>query len=164
MLYKVPKSVFMKSYLKISIILVLFSFSQIISPFAAVANTENLTMNDSLQLNVKTKNPLTDNQPVARISLPGKNMIKRADNEMHRNMKSDLAGYKLINYIELEITEADKVITNEFYKSFQLSFGTDLKKSDLSIDYTFKAENISNLYLNLHDIDNQMNKRFYSSN
>jgi hypothetical protein len=91
-------------------------------------------------------------------------MIKRADNEMHRNMKSDLAGYKLVNYVELEITEADKVITNEFYKSFQLSFGTDLKKSDLSIDYTFKAENISNLYLNLHDIDNQMNKRFYSSN
>jgi len=154
----------MKSYLKISLILVIFSFSQIISPFAAVANTENHTLNDSLQLSVKTKNPLTDNQPVARISLPGKNMIKRADNEMHRNMKSDLAGYKLVNYIELEITEADKVITNEFYKSFQLSFGTDLKKSDLSIDYTFKAENINIHYLNFHDIDNQMNKRFYSSN
>lgn len=154
----------MKSYLKISFILVIFSFSQIITPLTAVANTENLTLNDSLQLNVKTKNPLADNQPVARISLPGKNMIKRADNEMHRNMKSDLAGYKLVNYIELEITQADKEITNDFYKSFQLSFDHDLKKSDLSIDYTFKAENISNMYLNIHDIDNQINKRFYSSN
>lgn len=154
----------MKSYLKISFTLAILSICQFISISSAVADTENHFLNDSLQLNVRQLNSFTDNQPAARISLPGKNMIKRADNEMHRNMKSDLAGYKISNSVDLEITDADKIITSDFFKSFQLSFGSDIKKSDLSIDYTFKAENISNLYFNLQDIDNQINKRFYSSN
>jgi hypothetical protein len=155
----------MKSYLKISFILVFLSFSHFISFSAAVAHTDNQLLNDSIQIIGKQLNQLTDNQPVARISLPGKNMIKRADNEMHRNMKSDLAGYKLLNHIDLEITDADNLITNEFYKSFQLSIGSDVKKSDLSIDYIFKAENIkSSYFMNLQEIDNQINKRFYSSN
>ncbi len=165
MLYKVPKLVFMKSYLKISFILVFLSLSQLLSISAAVAHAENQLLNDSLQINGKQLNLVSDNQPLARISLPGKNMIKRADNEMHRNMKSDLAGYKLLNLIDLEITDADNNITNEFYKSFQLSIGSDVKKSDLSIDYFFKAENIkSSYFLNFQEIDNQINKRFYSSN
>jgi hypothetical protein len=155
----------MKSYLKISFILVFLSFSHFISISAAVAHTNNQLLNDSIQIIGKQLNQLTDNQPVARISLPGKKMIKRADNEMHRNMKSDLAGYKLLNHIDLEITDADNLITNEFYKSFQLSIGSDVKQSDLSIDYIFKAENIkSSYFLNLQEIDNQINKRFYSSN
>lgn len=154
----------MKSYLKISFILAILSISQFISISTAVADTENDLLNDSLQVNGKQLNSFTDNQPAARISLPGKNMIKRADNEMHRNMKSDLAGYKILNSVDIEITDADKTITSDFFKSFQLSFGSDMRKGDLSIDYTFKAENISSLYLNLQEIDNQVNKRFYSSN
>lgn len=154
----------MKSYLKISFILAILSISQFISISSALADTENQLLNDSLQINGRQLNPLTDNQPLARISLPGKNLIRRADNEMHRNMKSDLAGYKISNSVDLEISDADKIITNDFYKSFQLSFGSDMKKGDLSIDYTFKAENISSLYFNLQEIDNHVNKRFYSSN
>jgi hypothetical protein len=155
----------MKSYFKISFILVILSFSQFISISSPIALTENNLLNDSMQINGKQMNVLGDNQPLAKISLPSKNMIKRADNEMHRNMKSDLAAYKLFNHIEIEITDADKTITNEFFKSFHLSIGSDLKKSDLLMDDAFKAENInSKLFLNFQEIDNQMNKNFYLSN
>lgn len=155
----------MKSYLKISFILVISSFSQFVSISAPIVFNQSNLVNDSLQTNGKQTNVLDDNQPLAKISLPSKNMIKRADNEMHRNMKSDLAAYRLFNNIEIEITDADKTITNEFYKSFQLSIGTDLMKSDLIIDYSFKAENInSKLFLNFQKIDNQVNNSFYSSN
>ena len=165
MLYKVPKLVFMKSYFKISFILVIFSFSQLISFSTPIANIENNLVNDSIQINGKQMILLADNQPLAKISLPSKNMIKRADNEMHRNMKSDLAAFKLLNYFENEITDADRAITSDFYKSFQLSIVTDLMKSDLLMDDSFKAENInSKLFINFQEVDNHITKRFYSSN
>ncbi len=155
----------MKSHLKISFILVILSLNQLISITPALAHSENHLLNDSLQPNGKHLNLLTDNLPLAKISLPSKNMIKRADNEMHRNMKSDLAAYKLLNYIDIEITEADKRITSDFYKSFQLTIVTDLMKGDLLMDNSFKAENInSNLFLNFQVADNYINTRFYSSN
>jgi hypothetical protein len=80
-------------------------------------------------------------------------------------MKSDLAAFKLLNYFENEITDADRAITSDFYKSFQLSIVTDLMKSDLLMDDSFKAENInSKLFINFQEVDNHINKRFYSSN
>lgn len=155
----------MKSYFKISFILVILSLSQLIGISSPIAVPDINLVNDSMQLNRKQLNLLTDNKPMAKISLPSKNMIKRADNEMHRNMKSDLAAYKLFYYSENEITDADKTITNEFFKSFHLSIGSDLKKSDILMDDSFKAENInSKLFFNFQEIDNQMNKSFYLSN
>ena len=155
----------MKSYFKISFILVILSLSQLISISSPIAVPDINLVNDSMHINGKQMNVLADNQPLAKISLPSKNMIKRADNEMHRNMKSDLAAYKLFNYSEIEITDADRTITSDFYKSFQLTIVTDLMKSDILIDDSFKAENInSKLFLNFQEIDNQMNKSFYLSN
>jgi hypothetical protein len=70
-----------------------------------------------------------------------------------------------LNYFENEITDADRAITSDFYKSFQLSIVTDLMKSDLLMDDSFKAENInSKLFINFQEVDNHINKRFYSSN
>lgn len=153
----------MKSCIKISIILLSFLFIQSIhvNPVFALSTGSNIF--DSLQ--PLSKNFVyNDNLPAGKISLPGKDMIKRADNEMHRNMKNDLIGLQFSNKIIPSISASDVEITNNFYLSNQITFSYNSVIGDEMMSNSFYAEHINFPYNKLVlTADYQINKMFYLS-
>ncbi len=153
----------MKSSMKISIILLMLMFIQLGAVNFTLANSVRIEMNDSLQPLVKFSS-YSENIPAGRISLPGKEMIRKADNEMHRNMKNDLIGIQVTNKIDNKINTSDKEITKNFFLTYQIAISYNTTLADEFMTNTFQAEHINTRYLNsaLY-ADYQMNKMFYSS-
>lgn len=153
----------MKSCIKISIILLSFLFIQSVHVNPVFALSTGSYKNDSLQ--PLSKNFVyNDNLPAGKISLPGKDMIKRADNEMHRNMKNDLIGLQFSNKINPSISASDVEITNNFYLSNQITFSYNSVIGDEMMSNSFYAEHINLPYNKLAlTADYQINKMFYLS-
>lgn len=129
----------------------------------ALANSVRIEMNDSLQPLAKVPY-YSENLPTGRISLPGKEMIKKADNEMHRNMKNDLIGIQVINKLDKKINTSDEEITKDFFLSYQITFYYNTTLADEIMTSSFHAEHINTSYLNSAlQADYQINKMFYSS-
>ena len=153
----------MKSSIKISIILFSILFINSIHVNAVFAHPTGYYRNDSLQ-------PLSkhfvynDNLPAGKISLPGKDLIKKADNEMHRNMKNDLIGVQFSNKIIPSISASDLEISRDFYLSNQIAFSYNSVIGDDIMTNSFYAEHI-NMPLNKLALtaDYQINKMFYLS-
>jgi len=122
-----------------------------------------LYKNDSLQP-VSKNFVYNDNLPAGKISLPGKEMIKKADNEMHRNMKNDLIGLQFSNKINPSISASDIEISKDFYLSNQIKFSDNSVIGDEMMTNSFYAEHINFSYNKLAlTADYQINKMFYSS-
>ena len=153
----------MKSFIKISIILLSFLFIQSVHVNPVFALSTGSYINDSLQ--PLSKNFVyNDNLPAGKISLPGKDMIKRADNEMHRNMKNDLIGLQFSNKINPSISASDLEISNDFYLSNQITFSYNSVTGDEMMNNSFYAEHINLPYNKLAlTADYQINKMFYLS-
>lgn len=153
----------MKSCIKISIILLSFVLIQSIHVNPVFALSTVLYKNDSLQP-VSKNFVYNDNLPAGKISLPGKEMIKKADNEMHRNMKNDLIGLQFSNKINPSISSSDLEISNYFYLSNQITFSYNSIIGDEIMSNSFYAEHINMSYLKTTLLaDFQMNKMFYLS-
>jgi hypothetical protein len=153
----------MKSCIKISFILLSFLFIQSVHVNAVFALSTNLYRSDSVQ--PLSKNFLyNDNLPAGKISLPGKDMIKKADNEMHRNMKNDLIGLQFSNKINPVISASDLEISNDFYLSNQIPFSYSSVFGDEMMTNLFYAEQINFSFDKLVlTADYQINKMFYLS-
>ena len=105
-----------------------------------------------------------DNLPAGKISLPGKDMIKKADNEMHRNMKNDLIVLQFSNKINPSISAPDVEISKDFYLSNQIKFSNNSVIADEMMTNSFYAEHINFSYNKLAlTSDYQINKMFYLS-
>lgn len=153
----------MKTCTKIAFILLTLLFIQPSQVNLAFAHADHLSFNDSLQPLTKTV-LFTDNLPAGKISLPGKTMVKIADNEIHRNMKNDLMGVQISSININQMADADLEITKDFYLSNHLVFTNNSLIGDEIITNSFYAThiNLSNAKSVLH-ADLQINKTFFSS-
>lgn len=153
----------MKSCIKISIILLSFLIIQSVHVNTVFALSTGSYKNDSLQ--PLSKNYVyNDNLPAGKISLPGKDMIKKADNEMHRNMKNDLIVLQFSNKINPSISAPDVEISKDFYLSNQIKFSNNSVIADEMMTNSFYAEHINFSYNKLAlTSDYQINKMFYLS-
>ena len=162
MLYKIPKNSFMKQIIRKSLLLISITLCQFIDLNPAFAKSSSFTIKDSLQVAASKFN---DNAPLGKISIPDKNMIRKADNEMHRNMKADLAEARAMTKILSAFTSADLNIHADFFNNFLIEVPKISLVSDNEISIQFTAENINTLKLSeLQSADLQINKDFYSSN
>lgn len=151
----------MKQIIRKSLLLISITFCQFIDLNPAFAKSTTLIFNDSLQVATSKFN---DNAPLGKISIPDKNMIRKADNEMHRNMKADLAESSAMIKNLAGFTPADLTIHTDFFNNFLIEVPNYTEVSDNEISSLFTAENIKTL--NSKDIqiaDIQINKSFYSS-
>lgn len=152
------KHIFKKSLLLFSITLCQFSG---LNP--VFATNGNLNLNDSLLVSSSITR-LNENAPLGKISIPDKNMIRKADNEMHRNMKADLAEAKSMMKVLRELTPSDLNIHADFFNNFSIALPSNPEKSDVTISAYFSAENINVRNINSTQMgDLQINKDFYSS-
>lgn len=153
----------MKFCIKISTILFSFLFIQSVHVNPVFALSTGSYKNDSLQP-ISKSFLYNDNLPAGKISLPGKDIIKKADNEMHRNMKNDLIGLQFSNKINPSITTSDLEITKDFFLSNQIMFSYNSVVGDEIMSNSFYAEHI-NFSLNklVLTADYQINKMFYLS-
>ncbi|MFZ9588905.1 MAG: hypothetical protein ACO28V_04175, partial [Chitinophagaceae bacterium] len=87
-----------------------------------------------------------------------------ADNEIHKNMKADIAEAKAMMKTLAGLTPADLNIHTDFFKSFFIEIPNYTVVSDNEISNQFSAENINAINLkNIQISDLQINKQFYSS-
>ena len=141
----------------------MISLCQFIDLNPVYANTGDLTVNDSLLVN-STNSRINENAPLGRISIPDRKMIRKADNEMHRNMKADIAEAKTMMKILRNITASDLTINAYFYNNFLIGLPNNLVDADDTMSAYFTAENINGLNIKSVQIaDLQMNNNFYSS-
>ncbi len=151
----------MKQIIRKSLLLISITLCQFIDLNPAFAKSTTLISNDSLQV-ATTK--FNDNAPLSKISIPDKNMIRKADNEMHRNMKADLAEAREMMKILGGLTPADLNIHTDFFNNFLIEVPNYTEVSDNEISIQFSAENIKSLNSKSMQIaDLQINKDFYSS-
>lgn len=151
------KHIFKKSFLLLSICL-----CQFIDLNPVFAKTNTLQLNDSLLI-ASTSKRFNENAPVGRISTPDRNMIKKADNEMHRNMKADLAEAEAMKKILRDLTPADLNIHADFFNNFLIVLPSNLAEGDDTISSFFTAENINTLNnKSIQQADLQINNNFYS--
>ena len=161
MLYNIPKNSFMKQIIKKSLLLISITLCQFIDLQPAFAKSTSFTFKDSLQVAASKFN---ENVPLGKISIPDKNMIRKADNEMHRNMKADLAEARAMMKILSALTPADLNIHADFFNNFLIEVPKITLVSDNEISIQFTAENINTINLiDLQSADLQINKDFYSS-
>lgn len=154
----------MKHTIKKSLFLFTLIFCQFIYLKPVFAKNVNLNLNDSL-LMASTNAHNHENVPVSKISLPDRNMIKKADNEMHRNMKADLAEAKAMMKVLRELTPSDVSIHVDFFSNFLVALPQNLGQGDETISANFAAENIAMSNIKILQIaDFQINKSFYLSN
>lgn len=152
------KHIFKKSFLLISICL-----CQLIDLNPVYAKTGDLNVNDSLLVS-STNSRINENAPLGRISIPDRNMIRKADNEMHRNMKADIAEAKAMMKILSNITASDLTINADFFNNFLIGLPNNVVEADDTISAYFTAENINALNIKSVQVaDLQMNNNFYSS-
>jgi len=152
------KHIFKKSFLLISICL-----CQLIDLNPVYAKTGDLNVNDSLLVS-STNSRINENTPLGRISIPDRNMIRKADNEMHRNMKADIAEAKAMMKILSNITASDLTLNADFFNNFLIGLPNNVAEADDTISAYFTAENINALNIKSVQLgDFQMNNNFYSS-
>jgi hypothetical protein len=153
------KHIFKKSLLLISLVL-----CQFIDLNPLFANTANININDSVVLTAPLSS-IHESAPFGRISIPDRNMIRKADNEIHRNMKADLAEAKAMMKILRDLTPADLTIHADFFSNFLIKLPINLNEGDDTITANFTAENINSVSnKSLQQADLQINKDFYSIN
>ena len=153
----------MKHILKKSFLFISISLCQFIDFNPLFAKTANLNINDSLVVAAPISS-IHENVPAGRISIPDRNMIRKADNEMHRNMKADLAEAKAMMKILRDLTPSDLNIHADFFNNFLIGLPSNLVEGDDTISAFFTAENINTLNdKSIQQADLQINKEFYSS-
>ena len=153
----------MKHILKKSLLFISISLCQFIDFNPLFAKTANLNINDSLVVAAPISS-IYENAPLGRISIPNRNMIRKADNEMHRNMKADLAEAKAMMKILRDLTPSDLNIHADFFNNFLIALPSNLAEGDDTISAFFTAENINTLNANsIQQADLQINKDFYSN-
>ncbi|MEY3059201.1 MAG: hypothetical protein RL000_553 [Bacteroidota bacterium] len=151
----------MKQIIRKSLLLISITLCQFIDLNPAFAKSVTIISKDSLKV-ATTK--FNDNAPLGKISIPDKNMIRKADNEIHRNMKADIAEAKAMMKTLAGLTPADLNIHTDFFKSFFIEIPNYTVVSDNEISNQFSAENINAINLkNMQISDLQINKQFYSS-
>jgi hypothetical protein len=151
----------MKQIIRKSLLLISITICQFIDLNPAFAKSTTIISNDSLQVGTSKFN---DNAPLGKISIPDKNMIRKADNEMHRNMKADLAEAREIMKIWGGLTPADLNIHTDFFNNFLIQVPNYTEISDNEMSIQFSAENINTLNtIAIQKADFQINKNFYSS-
>ena len=150
--------------LKKSLLLFTLTICQFTAFNSSFAKTSSFNLNDSLHYSISITS-YSDNAPVGKISIPNKNMIRRADNEMHRNMKADLAEAKTIIKNLKGLNPADLNIHVDFLQHFLLAIPKNNDESDNKLSIQFSSENIKLKNINSIQIaDFHINKSFYSSN
>jgi len=163
LLYKIPKNRTMKHIFKKSLLLISICLCQLIDLNPVYAKTGDLNVADSLLI-ASTNPHINENAPLGRISIPDRNMIRKADNEMHRNMKADIAEEKAMMKILRDITASDLIINADFFNNFLIGLPNNVAEADDTISAYFTAENINALNIKSVQIaDLQINKDFYSS-
>ncbi len=151
----------MKQIIRKSLLLISITLCQFIDLNPAFAKSTTLISKDSLHVATSKFN---DNAPLGKISIPDKNMIRKADNEMHRNMKADLAEAREMMKILGGLKAADLNIHTDFFNNFLIEVPNYTEVSDNEISIQFSAENIKSLNSKAIQIaDLQINKEFYSS-
>jgi hypothetical protein len=92
-------------------------------------------------------------------------MIRKADNEIHRNMKADLAAASSLLRSWKGIISSDLNLNYIFYRSFSIGLPQNLAISDANMSHRFHSENLEIFnFKSLQIADLQINKTFYSSN
>lgn len=110
--------------------------------------------------------PIGEEITAVKIASPSRNMIRKADQEMHMNMNAMI---KALNSFHIELTEsntADQEINNQFILEYSINPGFEIfENSDFNLTYQFEAENINmDIEKNLLNADNVMVTGFYLNN
>ena len=118
--------------------------------------------NDSLLTKKVVAQNLNDDLKQSKISVPGFQMFKKADNEIIAQMNEQIAELYNFKWISFGFEKSDKTIQTSFYESFKVSQFNNIEKSDDLINSSFKAENINRLsYYTFEKADNHINHQFH---
>jgi hypothetical protein len=150
----------MKRFMKVSmnlvaVVVILFSNSL---PLKVNA----FEVNDSLLTKKVIAQNLNDDLKQSKISVPGAQMFKKADNEIIAQMNEHIAKLYNFKWISFGFEKADETIQTSFYNSFKVSQFNNADKSDDLINSSFKAENINkSSFYTFEKADNLINHQFH---
>ena len=107
--------------------------------------------------------PTGEEITAVKISTPSRNMIRKADREIHLNMNTMIAA---LNSFQIGYTEnfaADQDINSQFNQGYMIFPALERsEKSDIVMNYQFDAENIDmNLDRKFLNADNLIFRQFY---
>lgn len=110
--------------------------------------------------------PIGEEITAVKISTPSRNMIRKADREIHLNMNAMIAALNSFQIAYTENIAADQEINTQFKQQYMFNLSLEsIEKSDMSLSYQFEAENINmNLQTKMLKADNQIIKQFYLNN
>lgn len=150
----------MKRFMKVSmnfvaVVVILFSNG-------LPMNVNAFEANDSLLTKKVVAQNLNDDLKQSKISVPGFQMFRKADNEIIAQMNEQIAELYNFKWISFGFEKADKTIQTSFYESFKVSQFNNIDKSDDLINNSFRLENINRLsYYTFEKADNHINYQFH---
>jgi hypothetical protein len=150
----------MKRFMKVSmnlvaVVVILFSNGLPMKVNAFEANDSLLTKKVIVQ-------NLNDDLKQSKISVPGAQLFKKADNEIIAQMNEQIADLYNFKWISFGFEKADETIQTSFYNSFKVSQFNNIDKSDDLINNSFRLENINRLsYYTFEKADNHINYQFH---
>jgi hypothetical protein len=110
--------------------------------------------------------PIGEEITAVKISTPSRNMIRKADREIHLNMNEMIKELNSIHIALHETNTADRVINDQFSEGYRINPDwEEFENSDMALTVQFEAENINmNFSNNSLKSDNQIFKQFYLNN
>jgi hypothetical protein len=128
---------------------------------SSMVQANSMQTTDSLILKKAVLTQVNDDLNPLKISVPGLQAFKKADNEINRNMKAYLVELYNPKLIGINYEIADKSIDNSFFNTYKLTPFVGTANSDEVIHQNFQAENIKIIEcLNFQSSDNQINNNF----
>lgn len=119
---------------------------------------------DSLRPTVLHEQSVNDNIKLPTISMPTKKMIRKADNEISRNMMDLINLINNIQIVGLDSRYADQEIRNQFFEPLFIILKPRIDFIDQAIGNRFNAENIQFTDHNaIIRADEDMNQDFITS-
>lgn len=125
-----------------------------------LCSTSSFSLDRSDSLQFKNDDKIT----VVKISMPTRQMIRRADLEMHRNMVTSIKRAGFISFSKAAIELADEATNISFYNNYLLQVPS-LPAADHEINAWFHAGQLNQINsAALQEADKEVNNQFFQEN
>lgn len=106
----------------------------------AISITGKAMEKDSSKINGPDPKKASTVYKFVKISVPNQYMIDKADQEIIRNIQTDIRALFSFNFSTNFLEKADKEIDKQFYDTYKLSFALPLEDSDKYINKCFNTD------------------------